>query len=185
MKYIVFNTLLFLMLLIFLDSKELKEYISDCEKQYLFIYNIIFSNLLYFLDIYSIYIFMIAIVSISGYIDYRYKEIPNNATWISLFLCVPDLINSGIKPDFVFGLLLYVVFFIFCLLGFIGGGDLKLFLPINLLLGGISFLIFNIIISFFIAIFNIRKLITHKNDSIALAPYFYISLVSMVFLTNF
>lgn len=137
MNYIIFNTLLFLMLLIFLDSKEMQAYISEKEKQYILLTNILTCNTLYFLGIKALFLFFISILFVSAYIDYKYLEIPNIATIICLFTYVLSVFIT--PPHITFfsasiTTVVYIFFVLGCILGLIGGGDIKILLPLFLIL---------------------------------------------------
>lgn len=192
MIFVVFNITLLILLAVFLESKEVKTYISYAKRKKLFLVNIVISNIIYLTGkVEVIYIYMSSILAVSAYIDYKYNEIPDNATILGIviyvaYILIQDDIYIILNIDTLFSLIIYICFVVSCLLGFIGGGDIKLFLPLSLILGGINFLMFLIITSFLVFILNIYKLLSKKrklNDTIALAPYFYISMIITVFLT--
>lgn len=192
MTLIAFNMALLILGIFFLESKELKTYISYAERKNLFLVNIVISNIIYFTyKVNEVYIFMIMILSISAYIDYKYNEIPDNSTIFGIviyiiYVLIQDDIAMILNIDTLFSIIIYIVFLGSCIFGFIGGGDIKLFLPLSLILGGIDFLFFLIITAFLIFICNIYSLFSRKrkiNDTIALAPYFYISMIITIFLT--
>lgn len=177
MNYIVFNIFLFLMLVFFIDSKEMKVYINKKEGQYLLLANILISNILYFLGTQEVFILLIALVGIAAYVDYRYMEIPNMATILGLavtFLYFCINIKNVTFFDIGLSVSIYGVFFIACLLGGFGGGDLKILLPIILMLGGNRFLIFISlcsVIAFIMLILKKKKI--QLKTSLPLAPAFY------------
>lgn len=191
MKFIIFNVLLFLLILIFLESREVKDYLSYHERQCLLFANILISNILYFIGIELVYIYILGILSGSAYIDCKYREIPNRATLLSLFVvliyCFFNMVSINVI-DMAIGLIIYLIFMLSCLLGYIGGGDIKIFLPLVILMGGINFTVFILIIGIMVIIREFINVIYTKKINlkreIALAPYFYMSMVSVSILIN-
>ena len=85
--------------------------------------------------------------------------------------------------DIALGLGIYAIFLISCLLGYIGGGDIKIFLPLVILMGGVNFALFIMLTGIMVLSkelinFMHTKEIDMKKE-IALAPFFYLATASV------
>jgi len=191
MEFAVFNVISFIISFAFLENTEVRSYISEDEKQNILLANILLSNIFYFVGVETIYIYILEILLGSAYIDYNYREIPNWATISSLCIVIVysffNIENLNVI-DIVIGIIIYLIFMISCLLGYIGGGDIKIFLPLVILMGGINFAVFTLIMGIMVLLREfINAIYTKKIDlkkEIALAPYFYISVASVSILIN-
>lgn len=186
MEFVVFNVVSFLICNLFLENKEIDSYISENEKQNILLANILLSNIFYISGVETAYICILGILLGAAYIDYKYREIPDWATVLSL--CIV-LIYSFLSIeninliDISIGLSIYVVFIISCLLGYIGGGDIKIFLPLVILMGGVNFALFIMLTGIMVLSkelinFMHTKEIDMKKE-IALAPFFYLATASV------
>lgn len=180
MDFLIFNTINCIVLLVYLESKEIKTYIASQKRKKTLVICIIITNIMFLFGIDTIFVICANILLISGYIDLIYKEIPNISTILMLVFVVISLIfnfNDILLIDLGIGLLIYMFFIGFCLLNLIGGGDIKIFLPLILLLGGIKFIIFLTFSSILVLIVNLGSLVVNKDfkKEVALAPYFYLS----------
>lgn len=126
--------------LLLLNSKEVQSYnLSNKDKKKLLSITLLLSPLLYyFLQISVVVLSIFNILVVCTFIDNRHREIPDSATYISLFIYVFSIIIS--PPEIVLfntgiAALIYIILLLGCVLGYIGGGDIKILLPIFLILG--------------------------------------------------
>ena len=182
MEITVFSFISVLISIFFLECNEVDSYITDREKKILLLANISISLVLYVLKVDIAYIFTLQILLGSAYIDYRYREIPDSATLISLLIVLIFTflnLESINMIDIALGLSIYAIFLISCLLGYIGGGDIKIFLPLVILMGGVNFALFIMLTGIMVLSkelinFMHTKEIDMKKE-IALAPFFYLA----------
>lgn len=181
MELILIGALYIIFLLKFLSETEIGEYLDKKEKNILKAFNILVLISMYYMDVNFTFIFVAAIISVSAFIDYKHGEIPNIA---AIYALVIAIVNCCIHyknlnlVDMTLGVFIYFIFFIACLIGLIGGGDVKLFFPIMILFGGLEFIIFLVISSFIVLVVNIPRIFlgdTKLNSEVRLAPYFYIA----------
>lgn len=182
MEITVFSFISVLIITFFLECNEVDSYITDREKKILLLANISISLVLYVLKVDISYIFTLQILLGSAYIDYRHREIPDSATLILLLIVLTfkfsNLGNINML-DMIVGISIYIVFLISCLLGYIGGGDIKIFLPLVILMGGVNFALFIMLTGIMVLSkelinFMHTKEIDMKKE-IALAPFFYLA----------
>jgi len=85
-------------------------------------------------------IFCCLLLGIAGYFDLKYRRIPN---WLTLPACVTGILyhawNTGLTSGILFSLkglgVGFVILLIPCLMGVLGGGDVKLFAALGSWLG--------------------------------------------------
>lgn len=174
--------------LFLLITPEVKGYrITRKEKQRIISLIILLTIPLSFLQVPSINLIAINILVICSFIDHKHREIPNIA---AVLLTIAVAITAIVKP-FDFSLfnsgmaaLLYLFFLVACLLGYIGGGDIKILLPIFLLYSNNIFALYIFIfITAVISILTALPLVI-KNRTLKVTTPMAISFLISLILTS-
>ncbi len=164
-----------------LSEEEVKSYLGKNELDNLMMFNMGAFLIMFIFGVNPLWIMVSSLISIAAYTDYKHGEIPNV---VSVYAGIISLANflvnyqDFLMADMALGAGIYIIFFVSCLLGFIGGGDIKLFLPLVILLGGLKFMIFLILSAALVMLLFIPKMASKKaafSSQVRLAPYFYIA----------
>ena len=182
----------FLLLLIF-RQKEVREYqLSIREQQLVIVISLIVAITMTFLQINLHSILFSNLLILCSLIDIKYREIPDVATLIGLIIVLAYYIAPYQTPSLFqisITLALYSIFFVSTYLGYMGGGDNKILLPILLLLMPdlMGLLVFIFLLSMSSIVWSIPQIIHNRTLklSIPLAPAITMAFAGTVILLQY
>ena len=182
----------FLLLLIF-RQKEVREYqLSIREQQLVIVISLIVAITMTFLQINLHSILFSNLLILCSLIDIKYREIPDVATLIGLIIVLAYYIAPYQTPSLFqisITLAVYSIFFVSTYLGYMGGGDNKILLPIPLLLMPdlMGLLVFIFLLSMSSIVWSIPQIIHNRTLklSIPLAPAITMAFAGTVILLQY
>ena len=182
----------FLLLLIF-RQKEVREYqLSIREQQLVIVISLIVAITMTFLQINLHSILFSNLLILCSLIDIKYREIPDVATLIGLIIVLAYYIAPYQTPSLFqisITLAVYSIFFVSTYLGYMGGGDNKILLPILLLLMPdlMGLLVFIFLLSMSSIVWSIPQIIHNRTLklSIPLAPAITMAFAGTVILLQY